>query len=261
MRSLLAGTSLLVGCAMPLPAGAPHDAGRPAAPHDAAVEGAPMDLATPSRSDLAAAGDLAAPDLAALDLAAPDLAARAGPTGDLAENVAATWGVGESQSNSVEPCAPVARGKVALAVETMKVMAGAQAVRVDYGPDGAKYFQAFCPKTRDADWDLSHQTVLAFWLDAGLPQSYVGWDYPGPTVVLCSDGGYRRLDPAQNLLPKSPAGYVGVQVPLAGGGAWKATDVGAFDPTHVRSFELHMNPDRQNGTGDCHVWFDGVHFG
>jgi hypothetical protein len=162
----------------------------------------------PARDGGAARRDLAAAairDLAAVNPPADLPASPDGPPppqpGDLAENVLATWDVGESLTDEVEPCNPVRRGRVDLVADAGKVKSGTQAVRVLYGPDGSKYFQAIHPRTRNADWNVAGGG-LALWIDAQLPKGYLGWAPPGPTVVLCStNGGYRRLDPMANQLP------------------------------------------------------------
>jgi hypothetical protein len=196
------------------------------------------------------------------DLSAPpDLYPINGPTWDVAENVLATWDVGESTNDTIEACNPVKRGKVSLAAETSAVETGAQAVRVNYGPDGSYYFQALYPKTRKAGWDLASRTGIDFWVDAEVPKNYGGWSPPGPTVVLCgANGSYRSLSPVNNHLTTTFSAYQEQRVPLAGDAEWVAVDSGSFSLTHVDSIEFHADPLRGVGTGVCHFWLDGVRF-
>lgn len=240
----------LAGCASVLFPGleGPGDAGP--ASRDGATnplpDAASDDGALPSGFDLAAS---------------PDLAGAPMQLTDLAEDIAATWDVGESQTDEIEPCNPVQRGRVMLIADAGKVKVGQQAVRVLYGPDGSKFFQALHPKARNADWNLAKYTGLALWLDGALPQGYGGWIPAGPTVVLCSaNGGSRRLDPAANHVPQSGTGYIELKLPVAGGTGWKSTDAKNFDPAHVRWIEIHVDPERGTGKGNCTLWLDGVRF-
>ncbi|MSP61384.1 MAG: hypothetical protein EXR72_13765 [Myxococcales bacterium] len=195
-------------------------------------------------------------DLAGLDLTARDLSLL---PGDVAEDVLATWEVGESENDTIVPCNPVARGHVALAKETMRVREGAEAVRVSY--DGVSYFQAATPKSRNAGWDLTGRSGLSFFLDAQQGPNYGGWDPAGPTVVLCGqNGSYRRLQTQMNRLPRAPAGYVEIKIPLVGGAGWNAADVGGFSLARVNSVEFHADPLKGAGTGNATLWLDGVRF-
>lgn len=178
---------------------------------------------------------------------------------DYAEDVAATWDVGEATGQTIQACSPMKRGKVALAADSAHRRVGATAARIDYGPNGMNYLQAVYPRTRDGSWDATVQKTADFWIDAQLPGSYMGWDPIGPTLVLCNAAGkYRRLDPDTNRLPREIDSWTRLRVPLAGGDGWKAQDVGGFDPRAVKWVEFHVDPYRNNGTGTCRLWIDGL---
>jgi hypothetical protein len=191
-----------------------------------------------------------------------DLGHDVGPSSDVAEGVLAAWDVGEAVGDALEACNPVKRGLVSLVAEKTAVKAGAEAVKVSYGPDGAAYFQASYPKGLNASWDVSMRMGITFAFDAALPATYVGWDRVGPTLVLCGvNGAYRRYDPVMQLLPKTQSGYTVAKVPIAGGGGWMVTDVGGFDPAKVTGLEVHVNPQKgAMGTGTCELWVDDVRF-
>jgi hypothetical protein len=254
---------LLACCALVLAAGCSADnpdyrapgsgeAGAPLGAHDLAVSVGPRDLAGQPVLDLA----LPPPDLAV----PPDLDTRGGPSADVAEDVANTWDVGESQDDNIVPCNPMKRGAVSLHPDPMHAAAGTQSVRVDYGPNASSYFQAVYPKSRAAGWNLGARKAVHFFVDAAEPASYGGWQPNGPTVVLCSPNGYRRLDPTTNQLPRQSGTWKELQVPLVGNGSWKSQDMGRFDITNVDSVEFHADPLRNTGMGTCSMWLDGVYF-
>jgi hypothetical protein len=184
-----------------------------------------------------------------------------GPSVDVAETLS-DWGVSEAVGDVVAPCSDATLGLVSLASETAApyVVAGASAVRVNYGPSGAAYFAARYPAARDAGWDLSTRTGLSMVMSGMQPSTYGGWSPAAPTVILCGrDGGYRQLDPLTPLLP-ADGGSVALQVPLRGDGGWSSIDVGPFDLSTVDSFEVHADPARGAGTGTCSLWLDDAHF-
>src|SRR6185295_10472711 len=130
-----------------------------------------------------------------------------GPSSDVAEDVLATWDVGESTNDSIVGCAPMnTLRNVTLSAETGAVVAGTQAVGLAY--NGANYFSATYPKGLGASWDLTARSGLQVSIQAIEPVSYGGWSPPGPTLVLCSAaGGYRSVGPAIDQLGGTAAAY------------------------------------------------------
>lgn len=185
-----------------------------------------------------------------------------GPAQDAAED-SSSWAAAEAVGEALEPCSDVTRGLVTLGSETSPTWArvGAQAVKVSYGPNGGAYFGAHYPAARDAGWDLSMRSTLAFAVSAAQPSTYGGWNPAGPTVVLCGrDGGYLRLDPISVSLLSTDGGTTPLTVPLGGDGGWNATVVGPFQLSAVDSLEVHLDPIKGAGTGTCTLWLDDVRF-
>lgn len=185
-----------------------------------------------------------------------------GPAQDATE-VISSWAATDAVGDAVEPCSNAAVGLSSLAAETAApwVLVGTQSVRVTYGPNGAAYFGAHYPASRDAGWDLTSRSTLNLAVSALQPASYGGWSPAAPTVVLCGrDGGYLRLDPLSATLLPTDGGTSALAVPLAGDGGWTATVVQPFDLTTVDSLEVHIDPSRGLGTGTCVMWLDDVRF-
>ena len=211
--------------------------------------------------------DMAGRDLAGRDLSLPrdqsapvDLAQKPIIEVDIAED-ASGWEVGESTSDTLQPCAPQRRGLVSIDDDPGKRIAGQESIRVSYGPNGSNYFQAVYPKARNAGWDLSAFLWVGFSVDALLPPGFMGWDPAGPTIVLCSrGGGYRRLQPRQNRLPRAGSGWVPLTVSLGGNNDWQASDQGNFNIARVDSIEFHADPQRGGGQGTVRMWLDSVRF-
>jgi hypothetical protein len=208
--------------------------------------------------DLSAVEDLAAPDLAMPDLAMPDLgpppdlempdlAVDPGPSSDVAENVLATWDVGESTNDTPVPCNPMNLGHITLTADNM-VQAGVQALNLAY--TSTAYFQAVYPKGLTANWDLRGRSSLEVWVQAIEPGGYGGWIPAGPSLVLCSPaGGYRIISPSSDMLGSTSGGYAQLLIPLSTAGLWTATDMNGFDLSHVTGLELHFDPQ----CGTCTV--------
>jgi hypothetical protein len=193
--------------------------------------------------DLSVSDDLAVelPDLTPLpDLATlPDLTVDPGPSSDVAEDVLATWDVGESTNDAPVPCAPMNLGHLALTADST-VVAGREAVNIAY--TASSYFQAVYPKGLGASWDLRGRTSLEAWVQAVEPMGYGGWSPAGPTLMLCSPGGgYRAISPTIDQLQPSANAYTQLLIPLSTSGGWIATDVN-FDASHVTGLELHFDP-------------------
>jgi hypothetical protein len=218
---------------------------------DLAVHGTGDDLGVPdlNQVDLSNEIDLEADDLTESsdlellpDLGSTDLAMiNHGPGSDVAENVLATWDVGESASDTPVPCNPMNLGHVTLTADTSTVKAGAQAVNIAY--ISASYFQAVYPKGLGASWDLTTRTGLEVWIEATEPVDYAGWSPPGPTLILCGpSGAYREISPSSDQLGATSSAYTRFLIPLSTGGIWTSSDVGGFSLSKVNWFELHFDP-------------------
>jgi len=225
---------------------------------DLAVADLALDLAV----DLALADLTAVPDLSNVDLLVPpDLARSHGPSTDVAENVLGGWTVGESTNDVPVPCNPSnPLGRVTLSAELTQLKAGSEAVHLGYTQSND--FQAVYPSGLNASWDLSTRTGLHVWIHATEGAGYGGWSPAGPTLILCGPGGaYRTISPIVDALGGAAGAYTQMQIPLAGGGNWISTNMGGFDLTQVRGFELHFDPL----CGACtltssDVWLDDAYF-
>jgi hypothetical protein len=206
--------------------------------------------------DLAKPPDLSQPDLTPK---APDLLLPFGPSSDVAENVLATWGVGESSSNTPVPCNPMNLGFVTLAADITNVHTGTEAVRVSY--TNVNYFQAVYPMG-GALWDLSRRTGLDVFIQAVLGSGYAGWSPAGPTLILCGPPGvYREISPTFDQLGATSSAYTELQIPLAGGNGWTAVDTIGFQLSQVTSFELHFDPNCNTcAVSSVTVWIDDAFF-
>lgn len=192
----------------------------------------------------------------------PDLAVNMGPSVDVAEDPAG-WEAGESLDDNIVPCNPMTHGTVKLSGDATRFKVGQRSVRVDYGPDVSSYFQAAYPKTRDGGWDLRARTGVDLFVDGQqptMPAGWGGWSPNAPTIVLCSAGGYRRLDPQANPLPRAQGTWPELKVPLAGGVGWNVMQSGNFDLSKVNSIEVHTDPLRNGIPGTCSMWIDGLRF-
>jgi len=183
-----------------------------------------------------------------------------GPSWDVAENSTANWTWADSADDNPVYCNPTTRRLITAYNGNYytNVKAGVDALRLDYGPNGAAYFQAVYPVARNGDWDLSTRTGLHFWVRSDWPLSYGGFSPPGPLVVLCGPSGYRVLSPTWEHIA---AVYGEQHVPLAGvPGVWNVADYGTFSLARVDSVELHQNAWQNGGTGTVYVFYDDVRF-
>lgn len=219
------------------------------------------DYAATSYRDSGENPDGATDALLAVDLAQPP---NPGPATDVAED-ATKWGGFESPSAngsySLQVCPKIQLDPthVALTTDSSHHQTGLSSIRVDYGPGLQSDFAVVYPKTRSGDWNITRREGLALFLDAALPMGYTGW-VPGPTLILCTSTGYRKIEPTAPLVPDMRSAFIPINVPLTDSPSWQHSDSGIPDLTHVSAIEVHFRPLRDHGQGTVSVWLDGVSF-
>jgi hypothetical protein len=77
-----------------------------------------------------------------------------------------------------------------------------------------------------------------------------------PKLILRSPQGIRTLSPSNDVISASRGRWTLLNVPLAGGSGWAATDQGSFDLGNVTSLDLEVQAD---GPGIALLW-DGLRF-
>jgi hypothetical protein len=206
--------------------------------------------------------DAAIPDLATADLTYADFALNpdafgdsgaplcpngqpATHAGDLAEGDLSRWGAAPLEPFVVMPPTTTANA------DTMRFVEGGVSVRLESANDQAAVFY---PVGRNAAWDLTPYRTLTFQVAA----QATGWRSAGPHVLLLSDqDDYYELVPTSNRLPLNGAGFVRVDVPLAGGGGWARNEFGRPSLSNINYVALTFDGQ---GAG-LRVWVDAVHIG
>jgi parallel beta-helix repeat protein len=132
--------------------------------------------------------------------------------------------------------------------------AGLEGTAVHMTTGAAFDFAMLTPAAKNLNLNASGYTKLGFFLKANDP-SPIGWQ-AGPVIVLASPGGTITYTPSTILLPTSSvAGWIFVEVPLAGGNGWTRTNSGG-SLSQVNWVELHA--DTWDAGFD--IWVDAVSF-
>jgi hypothetical protein len=110
------------------------------------------------------------------------------------------------------------------------------------------------PPAKNLGLNASGKSKFGFFVKANDP-SPIGWQ-AGPVIVLGSPSGTITYTPPQILLPTTTAaGWMFVEVPLAGGNGWTVANNGG-SLSNVNWIELHA--DTWDAGFD--IWVDAVSF-
>jgi hypothetical protein len=129
---------------------------------------------------------------------------------------------------------------------------GLDGTQVHMSTNSAFDFAMFAPATQDLAFDASTSTALGFFVRARNLNQYA-WQGNYPVVVLASAAGEIRFEPDAALLPKSPAEWFWLSLPLAGGAGWTRVDDGAA-LSQVDWVELRAD----TWAAGFDIWVDGL---
>jgi len=132
--------------------------------------------------------------------------------------------------------------------------AGIEGSAVHLNTPAAFDFAMLTPAAKNLNLNASSYGKFGFFLKANDPSPF-GWQ-SGPVIVLNSPGGTITYTPSTILLPTSAsAGWIFVEVPLAGGNGWTRSDAGG-SLSQVNWVEIHA--DTWDAGFD--IWVDAVSF-
>lgn len=174
-------------------------------------------------------------------------AAAALPTSiDLAERNAADWGAGEAEAY------PSLFSTTISDDLTIHPYGDAS---VKFETDSAYDWWAYYPQTRDANWDLSGESALSFWIHTQNSNS----SFQSPLTVRLGDSmtnGYFEYTNTTNIINQSSQtdGLL-TTLPFAGNTEWQLQTVGDVALSHIDYIEIHTDTWDSGFT----VWMDGLY--
>ncbi len=154
------------------------------------------------------------------------------------------------------------KGRVTFA-DDPDAVAGRVSLRWTPDPYKGMYATAVYPASRDAAWDLSGKSRVAFWIRA-TNSNIPGFQEPGPVVRLHGRDGTIKIQPSggRNLLVGTPYSearwtWMPVAVPLAGDKDWVVESAGVVALSKIEAVSISFD---SWGGDPFTIWLDGLAF-